>query len=174
MGTILIMKNLLKNFFYPTVDVYRYEEKKEIIISQIAGLFNNSNHFFSEKGLRGEFTSSDTFEISPVTIAFGSKQLSAHLTGKITYASGITEITTHIRTSRILYLWFFISLVYGIFGIFHGIQTYSLSLLFIAITILAVGPVVALKIANFQVHLLKSRFLRETSRLCGISSPLPQ
>jgi hypothetical protein len=150
------MIKYFKTFFQPKEEVYYYDSQCEIVVSKINEIFKVSNRFWTGNDMKGFFIDKYTFKIERRSrSAFPPK-----LIGQILKLENKTEIKTIIRTSNVFYIWFVLTILLGIFGLYNCIYTFSLKSLFVSIALIIAGPLLTIALSNFNVGLLTDRFKR--------------
>jgi len=144
------MIKYLKDFFYPPVLTFAYNQPKEIVIDKIRQVLNKKVTFFSSRDMIGMFLTENMFTISLVVPVLAARPLMGFtLVGDVfELRRGVTEIRTKPRPGVGLYFLFFMAVIIGIGYFYEFIKTGSTGFLFWSLGILLGGALLSIGLSN--------------------------
>ena len=150
----------LKDFFYPPVLAFTYNQPKEIIIDKIKEVLSKKVTFFSSRDMTGMFLTENMFTISLVVSVLAARPLLGFtLVGDIfELRRGVTEIRTKPRPSIGLYLLFFVAIILSIVNFYEFINTGSAGFLFWSLGILFGGACLSIGLSNVGTAAIYERY----------------
>jgi hypothetical protein len=153
------MRNLLFDFFNPSIKSYTYDSSKKDIVEKLEAVLQKQTSFLSEQDIKGAFTNDSSFSFSLTSPAMTwGVQYSSTLYAVIISDNSKTIIQTKTKPGFGVVVLFFVTFLFGCIYLYKAYDESSSSFLAWGLAMGVLGPAISLGIYNVSNGTLYNRY----------------